>query len=1119
MDGNSNFEFGPNMDVNSRIEIVIGFDNEVAALDLGMEQGSFDPHGSPDPLLHSVDANQAMANQTEGVRCSLRYANHGGHAIVFGIGRSDSIGAGRLNIVREIDSAALQRESKISFDLEWNDRVLEFSVVHAKCLRAKRRDLWLDLATNPSGRPRMIIGDFNVTLFDNERRGPGRVCLGAASEFGAMVDATSMIQIPSFGRKFTWSNNRRSGNVVAVLDRAFVNEDWLNSFDDCSQKVLPRIASDHAPLLVSSRLSSKPKNCPFRINKIWLDHPEFVDMTREAWNMNLISSATFILYQKLKRLKHVIKSWSRRAFPNLNQEVDSARTELETVQSRIEEEGYSKHLFDLEADAKTRLWKAIDNHEKLWAQKSRIRWLKEGDRCSRFFHVMTRIKRSRNSIRSIITESGAEISDQGQLGSYLADFYGEFHKRIELDTQPQIFNCIPNILHDPDRLMLDSILSDDEIKRAVWDLDPDSSPGPDGYSRAFFRTYWEVVNIDVCRAVKGFFSSGILPHGINNNFLLLIPKVNDARSLDKFLPLCMGNFFCKILSKILVSRIPVVLPRLISQEQGAFQKGKVIQMNIGMASELANLMGNSSRGGGLGLKLDIRKAFDTISWEFLFQVLSRFGFSDTMTGWIHMILRSARISVLLSGGPLGYFEASRGLRKNPFGDEAVALDELNITTCSFPTKYLGVQIFQSRVKREPLFPVMDKIKAKLAGWKGKLLSMAGRVELVKSVISGMPLHNFSIYWWPATMIKCLEKWMRNFIWTGEIDSSKAELSNGIRIIRARFLSSHGRPKRAYKCSSIWPGVRRLWKFVSDIERWIISNERHIDFWRDNWVGAHSIWQLSELGEDVINPAPSVSDFIDEGRWMMPQMESFFLKDIFSKIKCINLPSLPIEDRCIWSLDPMGHFTVKSAWNVLRSPSSSVSWDKVIWHKFFLPRLSTLGWHWLHEKIPTNEKIQSRGIHLPSRCDLYGFSSESTFHLFLDCSFSTELWRKVSDLFNVAWTSKDSAIDMVVWWRNKGKGWSLKMGWTFSFLVTMATIWNERNHRRYEGKSRSTALVLRGFKKWKITHCFREANPIADYLAKTAASSGASSDEATLPPMLINELITDEGGRPRYRFYS
>ncbi|XP_042506965.1 uncharacterized protein LOC122083281 isoform X1 [Macadamia integrifolia] len=110
------------------------------------------------------------------------------------------------------------------------------------------------------------------------------------------------------------------------------------------------------------------------------------------------------------------------------------------------------------------------------------------------------------------------------------------------------------------------------------------------------------------------------------------------------------------------SSTPMSLTRDFSpQEQGAFQKRKVIPTNIGLASELANLMGHSSRGGSLGLKIDIKKAFDTISWDFLFYVLRRFGFLDTMIGWINTILRTARIFILLNDGPVGFFEVSRGL--------------------------------------------------------------------------------------------------------------------------------------------------------------------------------------------------------------------------------------------------------------------------------------------------------------------------------------------------------------------------------------------------------------------------------------------------------------------------
>ncbi|XP_042486835.1 uncharacterized protein LOC122067054 [Macadamia integrifolia] len=109
------------------------------------------------------------------------------------------------------------------------------------------------------------------------------------------------------------------------------------------------------------------------------------------------------------------------------------------------------------------------------------------------------------------------------------------------------------------------------------------------------------------------FNTGSMPNGVNNNFLVLIPKVDGANTLDRFFPLCMSNFFCKIISKVMAMRLETLLPRLISEEQGAFQKGKMIHDNISVASELGNLMFFANRGGGLGLKIDIRKAYDTIS--------------------------------------------------------------------------------------------------------------------------------------------------------------------------------------------------------------------------------------------------------------------------------------------------------------------------------------------------------------------------------------------------------------------------------------------------------------------------------------------------------------------------
>ncbi|XP_042518493.1 uncharacterized protein LOC122092221 [Macadamia integrifolia] len=655
----------------------------------------------------------------------------------------------------------------------------------------------MELAADTSPCQRMIIGDSNATLFDHERRGPRRFCSGAASEFSAMVNASTMIQIPSFGRKFTWSNNQRRGHVTAVLDRTLVNEEWLKTFDDCIQKELPRIASDHAPLMVCSGSSLRPRNCPFRINNFWLDHLDFLDLVNAAWSFEVSSSPTSILAQKLKGLKPIIKAWSCGAFPNLDQEVATSKSELDAIQSRIEIEGCFEHLFDLEADAKTRYWKAIENHEKLWSQKSRIRWLKEGDRCSRFFHVMTRVKRARNSIRSIVIDNGDEISDLDQLGSYLENFYKNFHKSIELENHPQIFNCIPNILLDSDRLMLDASPLDAEIKEAVWDLDPDNSPGPDGYTGSFFRKCWVIINNDVCRA-----------------------------------------------------------------EQGAFQKGKVIQMNISLASELKNLMESSSRGGGLGLKIDIRKAFDTISWDF-FHVLRKFGFSEIMIGRMHTILKTARISILHNGGPVDFFETCRGLRQGgPISPLLfiIAEEVLCHGMADLSTKGLIKPLAGPRGAEVPTH-----------------LLFADDVFIFMNTSK-----SFSVYWWPATFNQMLEKWMRNFIWMGEIDSTKKttvkwdsickpKKEGGLGIRRLRDVNKALLAKLTWKIKNEESQLSRL-----------IGSGRSVDFWNDNWLGPTSIQNLSILDEEELsNISHPVALFIENGRWALP-LEAKPIADFLAK---------------------------------------------------------------------------------------------------------------------------------------------------------------------------------------------------------------------------------------------
>jgi hypothetical protein len=89
-----------------------------------------------------------------------------------------------------------------------------------------------------------------------------------------------------------------------------------------------------------------------------------------------------------------------------------------------------------------------------------------------------------------------------------------------------------------------------------------------------------------------------------------------------------------------------------------------------------------------------------------------------------------------------------------------------------PSDYLGVPIFKGKPKACHLQPVADKIKLKLSQWKAQLLSMAGRVQLVRSVIQSMLVYNISLYSWPISLLKDLERCTRNFIWSGDSDKRK-----------------------------------------------------------------------------------------------------------------------------------------------------------------------------------------------------------------------------------------------------------------------------------------------------------------------------------------------------------
>ena len=143
---------------------------------------------------------------------------------------------------------------------------------------------------------------------------------------------------------------------------------------------------------------------------------------------------------------------------------------------------------------------------------------------------------------------------------------------------------------------------------------------------------------------------------------------------------------------------------------------------------------------------------------------------------------------------------------------------LGFSIGTLPFSYLGVPIFKGKPKAIYFQAIADRVKLKLAAWKASLLSIAGRVQLVKSTIQSMFLHPMSIYSRPVSLLREIEKWIKNFIWSG--DFAKRKL---VTVAWKKVCASYeegGLALRSHITLNEATNLKLCWEFMHGKEQWI-----------------------------------------------------------------------------------------------------------------------------------------------------------------------------------------------------------------------------------------------------------------------------------------------------------
>ncbi|GJW06163.1 RNA-directed DNA polymerase, eukaryota [Tanacetum coccineum] len=504
----------------------------------------------------------------------------------------------------------------------------------------------------------VIMGDFNEVRCKEERRGSVFNKYGARL-FNQFINNYGLSDVKLEGFSFTWSHP--SASKMSKIDRFLVSDGIISLFPDITALCLDRHLSDHRPILLRDiQMDFGP--IPFRFYHSWFKYDGFDEMVEQTWCAFSHSDTNRMIRfkKKMQDLKSIIRLWIKEKRAAISNERHGIESELHDIDKKLDSGSVSDKYLARRLELKNQLHAIKERDHADYAQKSKVRWAIEGDENTSFFHGMINKKRSQLAIRGILVD-GLWVSDpQIVKDSFLNHFEGRFRKPSSNGLK--INFSFPNRLTQDQVMDMEREVSREEIRSAVWNCGDNKSPGPDGYTFEFFKKYWRFIGSDFCEAVEHFFKFEAFAKGCNSSFITLIPKKMDAKFVTDFRPISLIGCVYKVVTKILANRLAMVISSIVSNTQSAFLSERQILDGPFIINEVLSWCKRKNKK-AMFFKVDFAKAYDSVKWDYLINVLEAFGFGTKWCSWIRGICCNTKASILVNGSPSKEFQFHCGLKQ------------------------------------------------------------------------------------------------------------------------------------------------------------------------------------------------------------------------------------------------------------------------------------------------------------------------------------------------------------------------------------------------------------------------------------------------------------------------
>ncbi|GFY92706.1 pyruvate decarboxylase-2 [Actinidia rufa] len=607
-------------------------------------------------------------------------------------------------------------------------------------------------------------------------------------------------------------------------------------------------------------------------------------------------------------------------------------------------------------------------------------------------------------------------------------------------------------------------------------------------------------------AVKEFFVSGKLLKQLNHAVIALVPKLASASRVEEFRPIACCNVIYKVISKILAARLSPILESLIDPGQSAFVPNRSMVENIYVVQELLRNYGWSRISPRCIMKVDLRKAYDTVNWAFLEDVLLGLGFPSLFVQWIMQCASTTSYSISINGSLHGFFKDQQGLRQgdpispflfvlcleylsrnlrrlkmNPDFNFHPKCAALNISHLAFAD---DLMLFQRDVTSMSL--IMDCLK-KFGECSGLRINDSKSNIFMAGISRGNHGGDHSITGFNAGRFPFRYLGIPVAASRLTIEQFNPFITKIFEYINAWAGATLSYAGRSELIRSVLQGVECFWLSILPIpvgvrEKVIalcrnflwggraVVSKKPLVAWKElcrpksegglGFMDLHA-WNLALLSKSLWN-LQSKKDSLSV-KWVhhiyikrtsfweyVPAKQNSQMIRQLAQIRDIATieGSLPAALIRMQQWTSSGKFNTKACYDFFRSKGANICWTNLVWHHSLLPKHSFILWLGLKDRLLTRDKLMDQIV--DTSCSLCNNPIESLNHLFFQCSVVNQVWTEIKNWLGFSWaltTLKAAAKWIIKEARGTGvQAIAKKVG----FACTIYCIWVTRNARKFEG---------------------------------------------------------------------